>query len=152
MMTCKTKFQGPVAFRPEDVLDIPFGLFGFTGETQFLLLQVASSKPIVFIQSVRSANLCFISLPIQIVDSDYALSLNGPDLERLGYSEAKPPRLGEDVLCLAVLTIRDKEETTANLMAPIVIDIRAHCGVQALVANRYSPRHPFLLAEGQFTC
>jgi flagellar assembly factor FliW len=151
-MTCKTRFHGSIAFRPEDVLEIPSGLFGFTDETQFLLLEVPTSRPIVFLQSVRSPKLCFISLPAQTIDTDYTLSLTAPDLKSLGYSGAAPPRLGRDVLCLALLTIRDKEVTTANLMAPIVIDIQAHRGIQALVKNRYSHHHPIPVAESRLVC
>jgi flagellar assembly factor FliW len=152
MTICKTRFHGPVSFRPEDVLEIPLGLFGFAEETRFLLLEVPSSRPVVFVQSICSPKLCFISLPVQIVDNAYALSLSGPDLELLGYSAATPPRPGEDVLCLALLTIRGKEETTANLLAPLVIDIRAHRGVQVLMNSGYSHQHPFLIPEGQFAC
>jgi flagellar assembly factor FliW len=151
-MTCKTRFHGPITFNAQNVLDIPSGLFGFVDETQFLLLAVPSSKPIVFLQSVRSPKLCFISLPVQIVDMNYALLLNRVDLKRLGYSKATPPRLSKDVLCLALLTIRDKEVTTANLVAPIVIDIRAHRGVQVLVKQQYSHRHPVLAAESRLAC
>jgi len=152
MMTCKTRFHGQVSFRPQDVLELSAGLFGFAGETQFLLLGVPSSRPIVFLQSIRSPKLCFISLPVQIIDSNYTLSMTSADLHLMGYSKSSPPRLGEDVLCLALLTIRGKEITTANLMAPIVIDIRAHRGMQALMKGAHSHQHPFLVEESQFTC
>jgi len=152
MFTCKTRFHGQISYRPQDVLELSTGLFGFNNETEFLLLEVPSSKPIVFVQSVRSPNLCFISLPVQIVDSDYQLELNGDDLQALGYSATSRPRLGRDVLCLALLTIRAKEATHANLQAPLVIDIRTHRGIQAMVVNRYSHRHPFLAPEGQLVC
>ena len=52
------------------------------------------------------------------MDSNYDLALNNADLQQLGYSESSPPRLGKDVLCLALLTIRQKETTNANLQAP----------------------------------
>lgn len=152
MMICKTRFHGPIAFGAQDVLEIPSGLFGFADETQFLLLAVPSSRPIVFLQSVRSPKLCFISLPVQVIDTDYALSLNCTDLKRLGYSGAAPPRLGRDVLCLALLTIREGSVTTANLVAPIVIDIKAHRGVQVLMKKQYSHRHPVPAAESRLVC
>jgi flagellar assembly factor FliW len=152
MMTCKTRFHGPITFSAQDVLAIPSGLFGFVDETEFLLLAVPSSRPIVFLQSIRSPKLCFISLPVQIVDANYALSLNCADLKRLGYSRAAPPRLSKDVLCLALLTIRDGSVTTANLVAPIVIDIRAHRGVQVLMKKQYSHRHPIPAAESRLAC
>jgi len=141
-----------MSFTEGDVLEIPSGLFGYADETRFLLLEVPSAKPIVFLQSIKTPNLCFISLPAQVVDTEYALSLNRSDLKLLGYSKAAPPKLGKDVLCLALLTIRSKETTTANLLAPIVIDIRAHRGAQVQVTSGYSAQHPFLLPESQFAC
>jgi flagellar assembly factor FliW len=138
MPSCQTKFHGEISFEPEQVLQMPKGLFGFPEEKQFLLLELPSSRPMVFMQSVRSTNLCFVSLPIQVIEEDYKLALRANDLRALGYSQKEPPEMGRDLLCLALLTIGERQATTANLAAPLVIDIAKHRGMQVIVEGSYS--------------
>ena len=147
MPNCQTKFHGEIAFDPDHVLKVPRGLFGFPEETEFLLLELESSRPIVFIQSIHSTNLCFISLPVQVIQADYKLNIHSRDLEEFGYSEQKTPAMGKDLLCLALLTIGERQATTANLAAPMIIDISAHRGMQVIVDGDYAHRYPFLASR-----
>jgi flagellar assembly factor FliW len=140
MPSCQTKFHGALTFEPEQVLRVPQGLFGFTDETEFLLLELPSSRPVVFVQSVRSANLCFIALPVQVIDADYRLTLDTGTLSTLGYAEDAAPRMGKELLCVALLTIGERS-ATANLVAPLVIDIASHRGAQLMVEG-YSYHQP----------
>lgn len=148
MLSCQTKFHGTLSYEPKQVLSVPMGLFGFSQETEFLLLQVPSTSPLVFLQSVRSSNLCFISLPAQVVEQEYRLAVNENDLRMLSYSAAAPPVMGKDVLCLVLLNIGERRATTANLLAPVVIDIARHCGMQVIVDAPYSHQHPISAISG----
>lgn len=144
MPICQTKFSGRITFEPEQVLSVPAGLFGFPDEKEFLLFELPSAKPMAFLQSIQSPNLCFITLPVQVIDAEYKLALAPADLARFGYSEQQPPVMGRDVLCLALLNIGDRKMTTANLLAPLVIQIATHRGLQVIVDGPYSHEHPFL--------
>jgi flagellar assembly factor FliW len=147
MPTCQTKFHGTLSYEPEQVLHIPGGLFGFPQETQFLLLELPSARPMAFLQSVRSSDLCFISLPAQVIQREYRLSLKEQDLKTLGYSAETPPAMGRDVLCLALLTIGERRPSTANLLAPVVIDIAKHRGMQVIMDAPYSHQYPIPASE-----
>lgn len=147
-----TKFHGAIQYEPYQVLRVPHGLFGFQEEKEFLLLELPSSRPLVFIQSVHSQNLCFLALPVQIVDPAYKLSLRPEDLFALGYSEDAMPAMGRDLLCLAILIVGESSASTANLAAPLVVDIASHRGVQAIVNGPYSPRHTFSQQEALSLC
>lgn len=151
MPVCQTKYHGTIRFEPEQVLHVPAGLFGFPEENEFLLLELPSTRPLAFLQSLRTPDLCFISLPAQVVEPDYQLRLAPGEAEDLGYA-AGPPVMGKDVLCLALLTVREKQETTANLLGPLVIDIARHRGKQVLVSGTYSHQHPIASMEWQRTC
>ncbi|MBV9267750.1 MAG: flagellar assembly protein FliW [Acidobacteriaceae bacterium] len=142
MPTCQTKFHGPIAYEPDQVLKVPAGLFGFAGETEFLLLELPSARPIAFVQSVHTPALCFISLPAQVVDPAYRLALKAEDIKALGYTPDAPPAMGKEVLCLALLMVEPEQPTTANLLAPLIIDIARHRGRQVIVNAPYSHRSP----------
>lgn len=142
MPTCQTRFHGLLEFELEQVLAVPAGLFGFADEREFLLLEIPSRRPMVFIQSTRTADLCFVALPVQVVDQSYQLVLTSSE-NGLDWRDATAElQMGRDLLCLALLTIADNKPATANLLAPLVIDIKHHKGVQVIVDGEYSHEHP----------
>jgi flagellar assembly factor FliW len=138
MPVCQTKFHGRVEYQQEQVLQVPAGLFGFDSETELLLLEIPSLRPLVFIQSTKTANLCFLSLPAQVVDAKYRLALRKADICSFGYSVEASPEIGSDLLCLVLLTTDGEQAATANLRAPLVVDIKRHRGMQVIVAAKYS--------------
>jgi len=61
----------------------------------------------------------------------------------LGLNSTRQPRIGDDVLCLSVLSIRETGPT-ANLLAPIVVNLRNRKAVQAVAPESDYP-HQFAL-------
>jgi flagellar assembly factor FliW len=92
---------------------------------------------------MEDPDLCFITMPILAVDPLYKLKLSGEDLDQLGLPQARQPPIGEDVLCLTVLSVRETGPT-ANLLAPIVVNLRNRRAVQA-VAPESEYSHQFVL-------
>src|SRR5215831_11637246 len=119
MATCFTKYQGELEYAEEAVIDFPRGLFGFEDQTRFLLIERPALSPLLFLQSLSTPQLCFLALPVFVVHGDYELALTQDDLAEVGLPGDSPTRIGPDVLCLALLTIRENQPTTANLMAPV---------------------------------
>jgi flagellar assembly factor FliW len=131
---------GPVEFEPEQVIRFPAGLPGFESEKDFLLLERAELRPLFFLQSIVTPALCFLLLPAAALEPGYQLALGPDDYAALevGHGEEE----GE-VAVLAVLTVPDEGSPTANLLAPVVIDLAARRGVQAVRGdNTYSYCHP----------
>lgn len=148
MPSCLTKYQGEIEYAEEAVLRFASGPFGFEAETRFLLLEVPSAHPIAFLQSLSTPELCFISLPVFVVDPNYRLVLTPEDRAALDLPAGRQPRVGEDVLCLVLVTVWQDRPTTANLMAPVVVNLRTHKAIQAIVAEgSYSHQHAFLQPE-----
>jgi flagellar assembly factor FliW len=146
-----TQQLGSLAYDDSAVLDFPAGLPGFENQTRFVLLEPASSAPVVFLQSLSIPNLCFLAAPVDSIDARYDLSLTPEDLRLLGLDERRQPQSGVEVLCLAILTAPENGPMTANLLAPVVVEIRSRRAVQAVrVDSRYSHRHP--LAPRETVC
>jgi flagellar assembly factor FliW len=141
MPLCQTKFHGTVEYQLQQVLTVPDGFFGFTSETEWLLLELPSLRPLVFIQSVRTSTLCFLALPAQVIEPTYRLALRDQDCEWFGYPSNTPPQMGKDLLVLALLTLGESQTAQANLRAPLVIDIAKHRGRQVIVNADYSHVH-----------
>ena len=117
-----------MAYREESVFEFPWGLPAFEQEKRFVLIESPEHAPLVFLQSLADAGLCFLAFPILVVDRDYQLGITQEDLAALELDTERQPELGAEVLVLALLSLHDGFSATANLMAPIVIHLGTRRG------------------------
>ena len=139
----ETKHFGKLSYEADSELEFPMGLPGFDDRKRFVAVRLVESDPLIYLQSMEDPALCFITIPILVADPHYRLKVSGEDLGHLGLNPARQPRLGSDVLCLTVLSIRE-DGPTANLLAPIVVNLRNRKAVQA-VAPESDYSHQFAL-------
>ena len=89
----------------------------------------------------------FVTLPVLAIDRQYRLDVSEEDLALLELEREQQPRIGEEVACLAVLTLQESGPT-ANLLAPIVINLGNLKAVQAIAPeSSYSHQHVLMPAE-----
>jgi flagellar assembly factor FliW len=120
------------------VLDFPRGLPGFEAHRQFYLVEEA--PPVVFLQSMGPQSVCFHAIPVSIVDPEYQLGITEDDLCLLGLDPSHQPK--EGVLCFAILSVSNGCAVTANLLAPVVVNVATRVAVQAVRSDaRYSHQH-----------
>ncbi len=148
-----TAHFGTIEFQDEVVLEFPAGLPGFDEETRFVALEQPGTKPIVFLQSLSRPDLCFITLPVQVVARDYRLAVSLEDLRFLELPEDRQPQIGTEVLCLTIISVAEDRQPTANLLAPLLVNLRTRRAVQAIAPQSgYSHQHPLLGAAQEETC
>ena len=146
MAVVDTSNFGKLEYQEDAALVFPRGLPGFEDARGFLPVHQPENDPLIFLQSLEDSSVCFVTVPILVVDPDYRLEIENEDRETIGLAPRRP-RIGQDVLCLAVLSLRE-EGPTANLRAPVVVNLANRQGVQA-VARRggYSHRQPLCAPE-----
>jgi flagellar assembly factor FliW len=143
----ETEHFGQVPLAPEVEFEFPRGLPGFDERRRFIPLRFEHSDPVIFLQSLEDPGLCFITVPVLVADPAYRLEMDTEDLEAIGLDGSRQPRIGEDVMCLAVVSARP-EGPTANLLAPVVVNLRNHRAVQAVVpGSGYSHQHALMPEE-----
>ncbi len=143
MPIVETKYFGSISYAEESAIDFPQGLPAFEEERRFVLIAPPESAPLVFLQSLARATLCFVAFPVLVVDKDYHLAIASEDLEDLGLATELQPVLGLEVKVLALVSILDERLATANLMAPIVVNVKTRRAVQAIRRDsRYPHNHP----------
>jgi flagellar assembly factor FliW len=121
------------------------GPFGFENESGFVLIHRPELYPLVYLQSVTTRDLCFLALPVLVVESAYDLRLTAEDATLIGVPER--PGIGNDVLCLALLTVHTGGPT-ANLLAPVVVNLKTRAALQCITAGTaYSHQHALAAAE-----
>jgi len=143
-----TRF-GLIDYPDDAVIHFPAGIPAFETETRFLAIERPDSNPFIFLQSVAQPSLCFVTLPVHIIDPAYRLALSPEDLAALGLPEDRQPEIAPPLACLTILSFPETDGPTANLMAPVVIRRDTRIGLQAVqIDGVYSHRHPvFTLAE-----
>ena len=143
MATIQTAQFGSIDYRTEDVIQFRLGLPAFEEETEFLLVERAAMAPVVFLQSLRNPRLSFIALPTRAIDPGYRLAMSEEDRATLGLDLDRQPEEVSEVVSLAIVTVKEGEGATANLMAPVVIHRMSRQGLQAMQPwTGYSHQHP----------
>lgn len=143
MPSLETTQFGRIEYDEPAVVHFPQGLPAFESETRFLIIEQDSTAPVVFLQSLSTPGLVFLTLPVRFLEPRYQLSIAPDDLAALGLPADARPEDGADVLSLAILTVRPGKPVTANLLAPVVIEARSRRAVQAVQppGGRYSVEH-----------
>jgi flagellar assembly factor FliW len=145
MPSVETKYFGTLPCDAGSVFDFPQGLPAFEEEKAFVLIEgpLRQGAPLVFLQSMARASLCFVALPVVAIDQSYQLAIVPEDLEDLDLDPGQQPALGAEVTVLALVTFHGEPMATANLMAPVVLNVKTRRGLQAIRRDsRYSHEHP----------
>lgn len=142
MTEIDTKFFGRMNCAEAAILKFPDGIPGFECERQLVAIRQPDTEPLVFLQSIASPGVCFTALPVQDACPDYELNMQADDIAALGLPQDRRPAIGKDVLCLTLLTIGEDGNVSANLLAPIVVNIATSVARQpVLVDSDYSHQH-----------
>jgi flagellar assembly factor FliW len=145
MPHCTTAHFGTIEYQQSSIIQFPAGLPGFEEEKFFLPIEQPQTAPLIFLQSLAHPDLCFITLPVLAVDPDYRLSISQEDLAELALPEDRQPRIGYEVLCLAIVSVAEDRLPTANLLAPVVVNLNVRRAVQAIqTESEYSHQQPLL--------
>lgn len=137
-----TRHFGVVRCHEGAELFFPGGLPAFETAQRFVLIEQPATSPIAFLQSVDSKDLCFPTLPILAVDPTYELAISREDLLELALDDNRQPDIGLEVLCLAIVSVPENCPATANLLAPVVVNLENRRGVQAIrLDTRYKHQH-----------
>lgn len=144
MPRMETTYFGEMDYAADSVFQFPAGLPGFESERAFLFLQQPDTEPLMFMQSLFDPKLCFLLLPVLAADPNYRTHLNSDQLSELHLPPEHQPRIGEDILCAAILCAGDETrlQPTVNLMAPIVLNLKERIGMQVIQeGSSYSCQH-----------
>lgn len=145
MAQCNTKYFGELKYDGPAVVEFREGIPGFENEMQFLLIERPDLKPLVFMQSLETPGLCFMTLPVFTVAADYRLEM--ADADRSVLDLPPQPVIGRDVACLVIANLHSNGTVTVNLLAPLVIDLKTRRAVQAILSESGYSHEYEVLAE-----
>ena len=123
-------------------LHFPAGIPGFPEAREFALVWWGDEDgPFSILTSVDQAGLEFLVVPPHTFFPDYAPEVDDDTAERLGLETA------EDAILMVILTVGDDpSSTTANLLAPIVVNRHTRAAAQVVLTEGELPLRAPLFA------
>jgi flagellar assembly factor FliW len=141
-----TKYFGLIGYTDDAVLDFPQGVPAFEDQKLFVAIDQPSTWPLVFFQSIDRKDVCFVTLPVLTVDREYQVGISPEDLQTLGFSPDRQPTIGTEIGCFVIVSVSENRPPTANLLAPIVVNLQTRITVQAIRLDQiYSHQHPIVI-------
>jgi len=135
-MRITTRDFGELNIDPEEIINIPRGLFAFEEYTRFALIK-DEDNPICWLQSLEEAELSFILMNPFLFKKDYEFELADEILLDLGIKDP-----GEVAVFVLMVIPEDYKKMTANLTAPLVINTKLNRARQIILNEKqYSMRY-----------
>jgi flagellar assembly factor FliW len=112
---------------------------GFPGLTRFALVRLDETGVLSSLSSVEDPSLRFLVVPPQVFFPDYAPEIDDATAAELGLERA------EDTLLLVVVNPGDSTgAATANLLAPVLVNVATRRGGQVVLDEDLPIRAPLL--------
>ena len=132
---------GDVEIAEDNILRFPRGLLGFEGQSEYAVLNLPNEgmERFKLLQNVEDAGVGFIVTEA----ASAADSIDPNDLQdAYKFCNVRP----ENALTLLIVSVRkdsDGVELSANLRAPVIVDVQRRVGRQHVMSNgRYPIRFP----------
>lgn len=127
-----TPYQGDLlnSLGQEAIINFPSGVPAFEDANNFTLICNEDIKPFLYLKSLEIEELGFVCIDPFLICKDYLLKISAVDLSHL---QLKDP---QDALVFCFVTVKpDPKENTANLLAPVIINIKTRIGRQVILEN-----------------
>lgn len=134
---------GDIDVTEEQIINFPYGLPGFPNEKAFAFVPYQVDSPFSYLQSVVEPKLTFLVVNPFVFFKEYEFQLRDEIVEELGLATPNLPQI------INIVSIPGKsEDMTANLLAPIVINILSRKAVQVVLEKTtYTTRHRLFSGE-----
>jgi len=134
-----TRQFGLVSIDETKIITFPKGIPGFPDRKKFIILVHDEIHPFYSFQSVDDSDLAFIIMDPFLFKADYVVDA-GPSMKEMNWSADEIDEMFIYVIINA--TDPDPRKLTANLMGPLLINIKRNEGVQMVVSDKdYSYKH-----------
>jgi flagellar assembly factor FliW len=146
MLVETTRF-GSITVAENDIVTFPEGMLGFSKINEYVLVERVDDSLFLWLQALKKPSVAFPLLEPQIFERNYHVDLEDEDRKTLQLDSLKVARI------FAIVTIpSDPTKMTANLKAPIVINVKNRLAKQVILHEADYPIRKSIFAELQQHC
>ncbi len=141
-----TRF-GQISVEEEDIITFPEGMLGFSKIDQYVLVERADDSLFLWLQALKKASVAFPLLEPQILEKSYPVELADEDKKTLGLKDLTHAKV------FSIITIpTDPTKMTANLKAPIIINLKKRLAKQVILHDLDLPIRKSIFSDLQLHC
>lgn len=144
-MIIQTTRFGELEIREEDIYTFPEGLLGFSHVKKFVVVENPSGGPFLWLQAVEHPAIAFVITNPLLIKPDYTVAVKKEELAVIKLERS------EDGEVHVILTVpSDPLKTTANLMGPLVFNVKERLGKQIVLSDvGYTTKYPVFVEKKQ---
>ena len=146
-MELLTRNFGTITIEEEKVITFKEGIPGFEKLTRYMLIEDTedTASPFIYLQSIEDGKICFVLISPGLLVEDYNIEMKESYILALGEGKA------EDFNMFVIVTAKNNfEESTVNLLAPIIIQHETRKGMQIILENTaYKTKHKIIDLIGE---
>lgn len=144
-MIINTKHFGELQIPEENIITFQHGIPGFTEYTQYVIINDEDEdSPFCWLQSVEESELAFALVNPFLAHDNYKPNFPDGEIAKLGQGEE-----GTYSILSIVIVPEDIEKMTANLRAPIVINLKTRKAMQVILDGDEYPVKYYLFEQLQ---
>ncbi|PWU12365.1 MAG: flagellar assembly protein FliW [Bdellovibrio sp.] len=137
-MVVQTSRFGSIQVQEEETIIFPEGILGFQDFRKFILVDDPTDEIFAWLQSAEEPGIAFPILEPELFVENYKVNLARTDFEALQMSNMDRARL----YCIVTIP-DDPTQMTANMKAPVVINVSHRLGRQCVLQdNSLAIREP----------
>jgi flagellar assembly factor FliW len=146
MMVETTRF-GSIEVQEKDIITFSEGMLGFSKINHYVLIERVDDSLFLWLQAIKKPSVAFPLLEPQILDRNYKVDLADEDKKTLQLKDLTRAKI------FSIITIpSDPTKMTANLKAPIVINLKNRLAKQAILHNQDYPIRQSIFSQLQAHC
>jgi flagellar assembly factor FliW len=147
-MIVETTRFGSIPVADEDIITFSEGMLGFSKIDSYVLVERTDDSLFLWLQAVKKPSVAFPLLEPQILERNYKVELEDEDRKAL---KLEPELTGGKVLCIITIPT-DPTKMTANLKAPIVINLKKRIAKQVILHSQDYPIRKAIFSDLQQHC
>jgi flagellar assembly factor FliW len=125
------------SFAEKTVIDFADGLPGLGDARSWKLFESEEIQPLLWLRCLERPGLSLLLIDPRLIAPEYRPQLPKAQLARIGFEGDHP------VLVLVVVALHEESSATANLRAPIIVDVETMKGMQVILEDDDLPmRYP----------
>ena len=143
MPEIESRILGKIEVTDNSLYHLNGSILAFEDYDEFYLVNMDGEGTYKILQSKDDKNICFILIDPFLVFKDYQPDIHDEDIKSLSIESES------DIYLLTIVTVPkgDLKSMTANLIAPIVFNIKNHKAKQCTaLGDKYTTKH-FILSE-----
>ena len=144
MPEIESRILGKIEVSDESLYHLNGTILAFEDYDEFYLVNMDEEGTFKILQSKDDKNVCFILIDPFLIFKNYEPDVHDDDIKYLGIEN------NEDLYLLTIVSIpnSDFKSMSANLVAPVVFNIKNHKAKQCTVSgDKYTTRHSILLED-----